>query len=101
MLKPAVARAVAAVKAGRHFLVANRFHRATARDAPCAAELPARRSASRSNSFGVTLVRVLARKVATISGSGFYALDGSPILDVRPSPALSDAPSVASQQDQP
>jgi formylmethanofuran dehydrogenase subunit E len=101
VLKPAVARAAAAVKAGRYLLVADRFHPAAAQDARYAAEPPAQRGASRPNSFGVTLRRVLAREGATISVSGFDALDGLPILDVKPCKPIFDAPPATAQEDQP
>ena len=87
------ASATVAVKAGRHLLVADRLHRAATWAARCAAEPPAQRRATRPSLFGVTLMRVLPREGATIGVSGFDALDGSPILDVKPYQTLFETPS--------
>ena len=67
---------------------------APAWDARCIDELFRRRIACRSNPIGVTLVRVVGTQGSTVTVIGLDALDGSPILDIKPSQPRFDAPPV-------
>jgi tRNA (Thr-GGU) A37 N-methylase len=55
---------------------------------------PDRRHARARRPIGVTLVRVVGTQGSTVTVIGLDALDGSPILDVKPSQAVFDAPPV-------
>ena len=44
----------------------------------------AQRASSRPNALGVSVVRLLSQEGAVLSVQGLDALDGSPILDVKP-----------------
>jgi tRNA (adenine37-N6)-methyltransferase len=94
VLEPGFAPAVAALETGAHLLVVYHLHRAEPWDGRHTDELFTRRLASRPNPIGVTLVRVVGTEGATIRVIGLDALDGSPILDVKPYQAVFDAPPV-------
>jgi tRNA (adenine37-N6)-methyltransferase len=44
----------------------------------------AQRASSRPNAAGVSVVRLLSRERAVLSVQGLDAIDGSPILDIKP-----------------
>jgi tRNA (adenine37-N6)-methyltransferase len=94
VLEPGFAPAVAALEIGAHLVVVYHLHRAAAWDDRLAGQLFARRISCRPNSVGVTLVRVTATEGSTITVVGLDALDGSPILDIKPYRPVFDAPPV-------
>ena len=88
------APALAALTVGQHLLVVYHLHRADAWRDTYLSELFTRRIACRPNPIGVTLVRIVALAGATITVVGLDALDGSPILDIKPYKPIYDAPPV-------
>jgi tRNA-Thr(GGU) m(6)t(6)A37 methyltransferase TsaA len=94
VLEPGFEPAVAALEVGAHLVVVYHLHRAEAWDARPTDELFTRRSPWRPNPIGVTLVRVVATKGWIISVIGLDAIDGSPILDIKPYKPLFDEPPV-------
>jgi tRNA (Thr-GGU) A37 N-methylase len=86
--------AVAALEVGAHLVVVYHLHRAGAWDARHTDELFTRRILCRPNPIGVTLVRVNATDGSTISVIGLDAIDGSPILDLKPYKPVFDQPPV-------
>ena len=94
VLDPGFAPAVAALGVEAHLVVVYHLHRAAAWDDRLAGELFARRTSCRPNSIGVTLVRVVGTEGSTITVVGLDALDGSPILDIKPYRPVFDAPPV-------
>ena len=86
VLEPRFAAAVAALEVGQHLIVVYHLHRAEAWEDHHMPELFTRRIASRPNPIGVTLTRVVALSGSTITVIGLDAIDGSPILDIKPYP---------------
>ena len=62
------------------------------------AELFTKRTANRPNPIGVTLTRVVAWQDATITVVGLDAMDGTPILDIKPYKPIFDAPPVTPEE---
>jgi len=94
VLEPRFAPAAAALEVGQHLLVVYHLHRAGEWQGGLMAELFTRRIASRPNPIGITLVRVVAVHGATLTVVGLDAVDGSPILDIKPYKPVYDAPPV-------
>lgn len=94
MLEPGLEPAVAELEVGAHLVVVYHLHRAPGWDARCTGELFTRRSPCRPNPIGVTLVRVVATEGSTITVIGLDAIDGSPILDIKPYKPILDKPPV-------
>lgn len=83
-LKDRFTPAVAALETGQHLWVVTHLHRAAPWRESDAAALFVRRSASRPNPVGVTLVRVVTSAASTITVIGLDAIDGTPVLDIKP-----------------
>ena len=94
VLEPRFAPAAAALKEGDHLLVIYHLHRAAPWHAGHVAELFRRRTACRPNPIGITLTRVVACAGSTITVVGLDAIDGSPILDIKPYKPIYDVPPV-------
>ena len=94
VLEPRFAPAVAALEVGQHLLVVYHLHHADEWQDRHAKELFTRRIACRPNAIGVTLTRVVALEGSTITVVGLDAIDGSPILDIKPYKPIFDAPPV-------
>ena len=94
VLDPSLEPAVAALSVGDHLVVVYHLDRAEPWDERHAADLLTRRMPSRPNPIGVTLVRVVATEGSTITVVGLDALDGSPILDIKPYKPVFDEPPV-------
>lgn len=84
VLESRFAPSVAALEVGQHLVVVYHLHRAKESQDWHVTELFTRRMASRPNPIGVTLTRVLALAGSTITVVGLDAIDGSPILDIKP-----------------
>ena len=86
--------AVDALQVGQHVWVVYHLHRVEGwRDAHLP-DLFTRRTARRPNPIGITLTRIVAPDGATITVAGLDAIDGSPILDIKPYKPVFDAPPV-------
>jgi tRNA (adenine37-N6)-methyltransferase len=94
VLEPHFAAAVEALEIGQHLLVLYHLYQADPWQAEYMPELFIRRIASRPNPIGVTLTRVVGRQAATIDVVGLDAINGSPILDIKPYLPIWDAPPV-------
>ena len=94
MLEPRFEPAVAALHVGQHLLVVYHLHRAEAWQDDRLPDLFVRRISSRPNPIGLTLTRVLALDGSTITVTGLDAIDGSPILDIKPYLPIWDEPPV-------
>ena len=94
VLCPCFAPAVSALEIGQYLLVIYHLHRVRPWHGQLMPELFARRIASRPNPIGVTLARVVALEDSTITVVGLDAIDGSPILDIKPYKPIFDAPPV-------
>jgi len=94
VLEPRFAPAVAILEVGQHLLVVYHLHRAETWHDCYTRELFTRRVACRPNPIGVTLTRVVALSDSTITVVGLDAIDGSPILDIKPYKPIYDAPPV-------
>ena len=95
VLEPRFAPAVAALDVGQYLIVVYHLHRAEAWQDNLMPELFTRRIANRPNPIGVTLTRVVALNGMTITVLGLDAVDGSPILDIKPYKPIWDEPPVA------
>ncbi len=97
VLEPRFAPAVAALEIGQHLIVVYHLHRVVGNadaSVPYSSELFTKRTANRPNPIGVTLTRVVAWADATITVVGLDAIDGTPILDIKPYKPIFDAPPV-------
>jgi len=94
VLQPRFAPAVAALEVGQRLLVVYHLHRTEEWQNHHMSELFTRRIACRPNPIGVTLVRVVALEDLTITVVGLDAINGSPILDIKPYKPIYDAPPV-------
>ena len=94
VLAPHFAQAASALEVGQHLWVIYHLHRAQPQHNQWLAGLFTRRIAARPNPIGVTLVRVIAVAGAVITVSGLDAVDGTPILDLKPSQPIWDEPPV-------
>lgn len=94
VLEPRFERAAAAVEAGQHLWVLYHLHRVEPASARPPADLFTRRIAARPNPVGLTLVRVLAVQGRVLTVVGLDAIDGTPILDLKPYKAIWDKPPV-------
>jgi tRNA (Thr-GGU) A37 N-methylase len=88
------APAVAALEVGQHLLVVYHLHQAAPWQERLMPEVFTRRIASRPNAIGVTLTRVVALQGSTVTVVGLDAINGSPILDIKPYKPIFDAPPV-------
>ncbi len=84
VLEPRFAPAVAALQVGQSLLVIYHLHRIEPWDERDVAQLFVRRAPRRPNPIAVTRVRVVALEGATITVADLDAVDGSPILDIKP-----------------
>jgi tRNA (Thr-GGU) A37 N-methylase len=94
VLEACFAPAVAALEVGQHLIVVYHLHRVPPRRDEPMRELFIRRVACRPNPIGVTLTRVVALSGSSITVVGLDALNGSPILDIKPYKAIWDEPPV-------
>jgi tRNA (Thr-GGU) A37 N-methylase len=94
VLEPRFAPAVSALEPGQHLIVVYHLHRVGPWHARHTRELFTRRIASRPNPIGITLTRVVATEGSTITVVGLDAIDGTPILDIKPYKPVFDAPPV-------
>jgi tRNA (Thr-GGU) A37 N-methylase len=101
VLEPRFAPAVAALEVEQHLIVVYYLHCAEAWQDNLTPELFTRRIACRPNPIGVTLTRVVALNGSTISVVGLDAIDGSPILDIKPYKPMWDEPPVDSSEREP
>ena len=92
VLEPRFAPAVAALEVGQHLLVVYHLHRTEPWQHRHIAELFTRRIACRPNSIGVTLSRIVALASSTITVVGLDAINGSPVLDIKPYKPIYDVP---------
>lgn len=97
VLAPEFAPAVAALEVGQHLIVIYHLHHVSLWDDRHMPELFVRRLASRPNPIGVTLTQVVALADTTITVVGLDAIDGTPILDIKPYKPIFDAPPVTPQ----
>ncbi|MFQ5571767.1 MAG: TrmO family methyltransferase, partial [Rhodothermales bacterium] len=94
VLEPRFSPAVSALDVGQHLLVVYHLHGCDPLDERLLQDLFTRRIPCRPNPIGVTLVRVVALREGVITVMGLDAIDGSPILDIKPYNPLFDAPPV-------
>lgn len=94
VLAPRLAPAASALEVGQHLWVVYHLHQVEPRSGQPPADLFSRRIAARPNPIGVTLVRVLAVEGATVTVIGLDAVDGTPILDLKPYQPVWDKPPV-------
>jgi tRNA (Thr-GGU) A37 N-methylase len=94
VLDPRYAPAIRAIEIGQHLLVVYHLHRAGEWQDRHVDALFTRRFPSRPNPIGVTLTRVVALHDSKITVVGLDAIDGSPILDVKPFKPVYDTPPV-------
>jgi hypothetical protein len=93
-LEARFAPAVAALEVGQHLIVVYHLHRVQSWQDRSMRELFTRRVACRPNPIGLTLTRVVAISGSTITVVGLDAVNGSPILDIKPYKAIWDEPPV-------
>lgn len=98
VLEPHFAPAVAALEVGQHLLVVYHLHRVVQWQDRCMKELFTRRIACRPNPIGVTLTRIIALNGSTITVVGLDAINGSPILDIKPYKPIFDVPPVIKEE---
>lgn len=97
VLYPRFSRAVARLETGQHLLVIYHLHQVQPWRDDWMPGLFTRRIASRPNPIGVTLTRIVSVGGSTITVIGLDAINGSPILDIKPYQPIFDAPPVQSQ----
>ena len=86
--------AVDALQVGQHLWVIYHLHRVERWHDAHLPDLFTRRVACRPNPIGVTLTRIVAVDDSMITVAGLDAIDGSPILDIKPYKPVFDAPPV-------
>ncbi|HSQ17471.1 MAG TPA: TrmO family methyltransferase [Anaerolineales bacterium] len=91
--------AVAELAVGDHLWVIYHLHRLESWDERLLPRLFTWRTPSRPNPLGITLTRVIATSGSTITVIGLDAIDGSPILDIKPYKSIFDQPPVEPQGD--
>ena len=101
VLEPRFTPAVAALNVGQHLIVVYHMHRAEEWKDRLMSELFIQRIACRPNPIGVTLTRVVAISGSTITVIGLDAMDGSPILDIKPYKSIWDEPPVTPLEREP
>jgi tRNA (Thr-GGU) A37 N-methylase len=84
VLEPRFAPAVAVLEVGQELLVIYHLHRIEPWHDDDMAALFVRRRPCRPNPIGVTRVRVAGLEGATITVEGLDAVDGTPVLDIKP-----------------
>lgn len=94
VLEPRFEAALSAITPGRHAVVVYHLHQAKPWHDQQMSEVFVRPLASRPNPIGVTLVQVLRVEGSTATVVGLDAIDGSPILDIKPYEPKWDAPPV-------
>lgn len=94
VLEARFAPAVVALEVGQHLIVVHHLHRAEVWEDHHMPELFTRRIACRPNPIGVTLARIVALSGSMITVVGLDAIDGSPILDIKPYKPIWDEPPV-------
>ena len=87
-------QAVARLKVGQHLWVIYHLHQAEYWQDRFIPELFIHRIASRPNPIGITLVRVVALEDSIITVVGLDAINGSPIIDIKPYKPIFDGPPV-------
>lgn len=96
-LDPGFSAAAAPLQAGQHLWIVTHLHQVRTWDERQMAELFQRRLPSRPNPISITLVRVVAVEGATLTVAGLDAIDGTPVLDVKPYKPVYDQPPVTPQ----
>jgi tRNA (Thr-GGU) A37 N-methylase len=94
MLEPRFAAAAAALEVGQHLWVIYDLHQVEPPSGPPPADLFTRRIAARPTPIGVTLVRVVTVEGTAVTVVGLDAVDGTPILDLKPYQPVWDEPPV-------
>ena len=95
VIDPSLTEALDGLEEFSHIVVLYWMHRVTEDEAPLKVhpmrrqELPltgifATRAPSRPNRIGITSVRLLKRKGNTLMVKGLDALDGTPVIDIKP-----------------
>ena len=90
-LEPGLDQAVAELKSGQHIWVIYHLHQVERNKSRVTPELFTRRINLRPNPIAVTLVRVVGVEGSRIEVVGLDAIDGSPILDIKPYKTIWDA----------
>jgi tRNA (Thr-GGU) A37 N-methylase len=98
VLEPRFEAAVDKLEIGRHLLVVYHLHRVETWRDELLPELFIRRTGNRPNPIGVTLTRIVGRHDSTIEVVGLDAMNGSPILDIKPYMSIWDAPPVTPEE---
>jgi tRNA (adenine37-N6)-methyltransferase len=98
VLEERFAPAVEALEAGQHLIVIFHLHRAEDWQEQLTPELFTRRMPRRPNPIGVTVVRIVALQDSTITVAGLDAVDGTPILDIKPYKPIFDSPPVTASE---
>lgn len=93
-LAPQFTPALADLAVGRYLWVIYHLHQAQAWQEQQMPELFRRRIACRPNAIGLTLTRIVGLTDSTITVVGLDAINGTPILDIKPYQPLFDAPPV-------
>jgi tRNA-Thr(GGU) m(6)t(6)A37 methyltransferase TsaA len=92
VLEDRFAPAVAVLETGQYLWVIYHLHRIESWEDDLMPTLFARRIPRRPNPIGITLVQVVACEETTITVSGLDAINGTPILDIKPYRPLLDTP---------
>jgi tRNA (adenine37-N6)-methyltransferase len=100
VLEPRFTPAAAELEAGQHLWVTYHLHRIAPVPGKPPEDLFTRRIPVRPNPIGITLVRVVSVEGATITVVGLDAVDGTPILDLKPYQPVWDEPPVQPQERQ-
>jgi tRNA (adenine37-N6)-methyltransferase len=93
-LEPGFADAVSALKVGQLIWVLYHLHQVKPDPHQILADLITRRISQRPNPVALTLAQVVHVQGTQIEVVGLDAIDGSPILDIKPYQAIWDAPPV-------
>jgi tRNA (Thr-GGU) A37 N-methylase len=98
VLQPQFFPSVVELTIGTHLWVIYHLHRVEAWDERRLPRLFTWRTPSRPNPIGMTLTRVIATSGSAITVIGLDAIDGSPILDIKPYKPIFDQPPVEPQE---
>lgn len=97
VLDPVHEAALGPLSAGRHVIVVYHLHRIPDPKSRWKPAWMERRTVDRPNPLGVTLARILAVNGPEIAVIGLDAVDGTPVLDIKPYQPLVDTPPVAGE----
>lgn len=98
VLEPRFTPALSALEVGQHLWVVYHLHKAELISGKPSKDLFTRRIPVRPNPIGITLVQVVAVEGATITVIGLDAVNGTPILDLKPYQPVWDEPPVLPQE---